>query len=258
VLFAQAEYDLRCEWGLPGLLHVSTGCDAVVIVDVLSFSTAVDIAVARGASVLPYRWKDDSAALFAEERHARLAAAQRSRTEFSLSPASLQTVPPGTALVLPSPNGSTLSLSAGKAPTFTACLRNAPAVAQHLAKAAARVAVIPAGERWEVGSLRPGLEDWIGAGAVLSLLSGSRSPEAELAVAAFERFRGDLGSALLGCGSGRELVVAGFRCDVELAAEYRVSPAVPMLAGDRFIDGSQTESHGTSAVGVPRGSAIRK
>ena len=118
--------------------------------------------------------------------------------------------------------------------------------------------MIPAGERWKDGSLGPGLEDWIGAGAVLSMLSGSRSPEAQLAVAAFERFRGDLRRALLGCGSGRELVEAGFCCDVELAAEYRVSPAVPMPAGDRFIDGFQTESHGTSAVGVPRGSAIRK
>jgi 2-phosphosulfolactate phosphatase len=105
-----------------------------------------------------------------------------------------------------------------------------------VARSAARVAVIPAGEHWDDDTLRPCLEDWIGAGAVLSLLAGRRSPEAELAVAAFERFRGDLAGALSRCGSGEELVEGGFGCDVELAAEYGVSSAVPMLAGDRFVN----------------------
>jgi 2-phosphosulfolactate phosphatase len=219
--FAQSEYDLRCEWGLQGMLHLAPASDAVVIVDVLSFSTAVDIAVANGASVQPCRWKDDPSA-------------PRSLDRYSLSPTSLRTIPAGTPLVLPSPNGSTLSLSAGTVPVFTACLRNASAVAAYLAKTAARVAVIPAGERWEDGTLRPCLEDQIGAGAVLSPLPGTRSPEAEMAVAAFEYFRGDLLRALLRCGSGRELVDRGFACDVELAAEYGVSVAVPMLRDGRF------------------------
>jgi 2-phosphosulfolactate phosphatase len=238
MLFDQAGFDLRCEWALEGLRHLSPASDAVVVVDVLSFSTVADIAVARGASVLPYRWKDDSAAAFAREKQAQLASHRRSASGYSLSPASVQAVPAGTALVLPSPNGSALCVSANRVPIFTACLRNAPAVAAHLAKSAARVAVIPAGERWDDGTLRPCLEDWIGAGAVLSLLPGSRSPEAELAVAAFERFRGDLAGALSGCGSGRELIERGFACDVELASEYGVSSAVPILAGDRFVNGA--------------------
>jgi len=238
MLFDQAEYDLRCEWGFEGLLHLSPISDAVVVVDVLSFSTAVDIAVANGAFVLPYRWNDDSAARFAEERHAHIASDHRSKVPYSLSPASIQAIPAGTALVLPSPNGSALCLSTGNIPTFTACLRNAPAVAARLARFAARVALIPAGEVWGGDGLRPCLEDWIGAGAVLSLLAGTRSPEAELAVAAFERFRGDLAGALSRCGSGKELVEKGFRCDVELASEYAVSSAVPMLAGDRFVNAS--------------------
>ena len=222
-MFDQSDYDLRCEWGLRGLLHLAPVSDAVVIVDVLSFTTTVDIAVANGASVVPSRWKAQSAP-------------QRSATGYSLSPASVRTIPAGTALVLPSPNGSTLALSARQVPTFAACLRNAPAVSGHLAGFARRVAVIPAGERWPDESLRPCLEDWAGAGAVLAGLPGTRSPEAELAVAAFERFRGDLNGTLLRCGSGRELVERGFRCDVELAAEFGVSAAVPVLAGDRFVD----------------------
>jgi len=55
-----------------------------------------------------------------------------------------------------------------------------------------------------------------------------------MAVAVFERFRGDLRGALLQCGSGRELVERGFACDVELAAEYGVSGAVPMLREGSF------------------------
>lgn len=98
------------------------------------------------------------------------------------------------------------------------------------------MAVIPAGERWNDDSLRPSLEDLIGAGALLSLLNGRRSPEADLAVTAFEHFRGDLAGTLSLCGSGRELIERGFVCDVELAAEYGVSSSVPMLAGDRFVN----------------------
>lgn len=238
MLFDQAEYDLRCEWGLQGLLNLSPISDAVVIVDVLSFSTAVDIVVANKAFVLPYQWKDDSALQFAKEKHAHVASRRRSKFAYSLSPASVRAIPAGTALVLPSPNGSALCISANHTATFTGCFRNATAVAAHLAKSAARIAVIPAGEHWGDGALRPCLEDWIGAGAILSLLAGKRSPEAELAIAAFERFRGDLAGTLSRCGSGKELVESGFRCDIELASEYAVSSAVPMLAGDRFVNGS--------------------
>jgi 2-phosphosulfolactate phosphatase len=235
VLFDQADYDLRCEWGLQGLLHLSPISDAVVVVDILSFSTAVDIVVANGAFVLPYRWKDDSSAQFAKEKDAQLACSRRSQSSYSLSPASLRTIPSGAALVLPSPNGSTLCLSANDVPTFTACFRNAPAIAAQLAGFAELVAVIPAGERWSDGSLRPCLEDLIGAGAVLAMLSGRRSAEADLAVAAFERFRGDLAGALSHCGSGQELIEHGFACDIELASEYGVSSSVPVLVGDRFV-----------------------
>src|SRR5207247_899885 len=113
------------------------------------------------------RWKDNSAARFAKEKHAHVASSRRSHVAYSLSPASVRAIPAGTGLVLPSPNGSTLCLSANHVPTFTACFRNAPAVAAHVARSAARVAVIPAGEHWDDGTPRPCLEDCMGAGAVL-------------------------------------------------------------------------------------------
>jgi 2-phosphosulfolactate phosphatase len=233
----QTEYDLRCEWGLSGLLAVAGSSDVVVIVDVLSFSTAVDIAVSNGACVLPYRWKDESAKRFASEKRAILASGRTSAAGYSLSPASLRSITAETLLVLPSPNGSTLALSTRGLPTFTACLRNAPAVAKCVAQYGSRVAVIPAGERWGDDSLRPCLEDLIGAGAVLAELAGTLSPEAELAVATFVHFRRKLRDAIPRCGSGKELVQSGFALDVELAAEYAVSAVAPVLAGDRFGDG---------------------
>jgi 2-phosphosulfolactate phosphatase len=238
VYFDQAEHDLKCEWGLEGLLALQPASDAVVIVDVLSFSTAVDIALSNGASVLPYRWKDESAKRCAAEKGAVLADERSGSGEYTLSPASLRSIPRGTLLVLPSPNGSTLSLCASGVPLYTACLRNAPAVAKRAAAHGSRIAVIPAGEQWRESSLRPCLEDLIGAGSVLAELPGTLSPEAEMAIATFARFRPNLGGALFRCGSGKELVDRGFGLDVELAAEYAVSHAAPMLVRERFTSGS--------------------
>lgn len=232
--FDQSEYDLRCEWGMRGLLSLAASSDVVVIVDVLSFSTAIDIAVSNGACVFPYRWNDDSAERFARDKGALLASDRTLAGQYSLSPASLRSMPAQTRFVLPSPNGSTLALSANGIPMFTACLRNAPAVAKRAAACGSRIAVIPAGERWDDNALRPCLEDLIGAGAVLAELKGTLSPEAELVVASFTRFRRTLHDALSRCGSGKELIQRGFAQDVELAAEYAVSSAAPVFDEDRF------------------------
>jgi 2-phosphosulfolactate phosphatase len=136
--------------------------------------------------------------------------------------------------VLPSPNGSTLALAA-TVPLFTACLRNAPAVARQATVHGSRIAVIPAGEQWPASTLRPCLEDLVGAGAVLADLQGTPSPEAELAIAAFARFRHDLAGTLSRCASGQELIERGFRLDVELAGDYAVSPVAPRLDNGQFV-----------------------
>ena len=75
---------------------------------------------------------------------------------------------------------------------------------------------MPAGERWPDGSLRPAIEDLLGAGAILTQLNGHRSPEANLAAVAFERVADHLLEQLLLSSSGRELVECGFVRDVEL------------------------------------------
>lgn len=239
VYFNQEPYDIRCEWGLAGVQLLAPISDAVIIVDVFSFTTSVDIAVSRGAQVYPFAWKDERAAEFANSMQAVLAVASRNDPHgFSLAPTSMLRLPRGAKVVLPSPNGATLSLATGSAPTLAGCLRNAPAVAAAAASIGPRVSVIPSGERWPDQSLRPGLEDWIGAGAVIHHLPGTRSPEAEAAEAAFLNARDRLEEVLRGCSSGREAAARGTPEDVRLAAALAVSPAVPRLVDGAYQDAS--------------------
>ncbi|MDQ3928095.1 MAG: 2-phosphosulfolactate phosphatase [Chloroflexota bacterium] len=237
--FDQHEYDVRCEWGLEGVRALAPISDVVIIVDVLSFCTCVDVAASNGALVYPYRFRDDSASAYAGSLGAVLAGSHRSTESYSLSPASLVVIPAGTRLVLPSPNGATLTLNTGEVPTFAGCLRNARAVAEAARKVGRRISVIPAGERWPGDTLRPAIEDLIGAGAIIhhliGELGGSPSPEAETAAAVYVHFWDQLQLAIETCGSGRELVGRGFPDDVALAAQLNVSECAP-----RLLDGAYT------------------
>jgi 2-phosphosulfolactate phosphatase len=99
------------------------------------------------------------------------------------------------------------------------------------------VTVVAAGERWPDGSLRPALEDLLGAGAILAALrdlgAGTFSPEAEAARACFEA-TADVAAAVSGCASGRELIEGGFGEDVAIAAEIGACLVVPVLTGGAF------------------------
>ena len=136
--------------------------------------------------------------------------------------------------MLPSPNGAALSLQTGVVPTFTACLRNAEAVAHAATRIGRRVLVISAGESWPSGRLRPAVEDWIGAGAVVAALPGARSPEAVAAKDAFEAAASRLETVLAGCVSGRELVERGHQDDIGWAAALNVSGCAPLLRRGAF------------------------
>jgi len=144
----------------------------------------------------------------------------RSLGSYSLSPGSLLRISVGTRLVLPSPNGATLMLGTGGTPTFAGCLRNSRAVAAAAMRCGGRIAVIPAGEKWEDGALRVAFEDMVGAGAIISQLMeclpahGRVSPEARLAADAFRSVEGRLQELLRECVSGRELIERRFEEDI--------------------------------------------
>lgn len=246
---AQRSHPVRLACGPTGA--VASAADVAVVVDVLSFSTAVTVAVGRGCEVHPFRWRDERAAAYAREVGAVLAvgrleaAREPGRPGPSLSPATLRTAPLPPRLVLPSPNGSTttVELASAGARVVAGCLRNASAVVAWLLPhldAGRSAVVVAAGERWAAdGSLRPALEDDLGAGAVLAGLvahgHGHRlSPEARVAAAAWGVVAADLPDLLRDCAGGRELAAKGFAADVEVAAGLDASGVVPELVDGAF------------------------
>ena len=230
--FTQAEFTIRCEWGMQGVAALAPISDVVVIIDLFSFTTCVEIATAQGATIYPYR--GDDAAGFAQSVGAELAA-KWGCSGYSLSPHTLTKLPSDLHLVLPSPNGSALSLDTGDIPPIAGCLRNYKAVAAAAMSYGKRIAVIPAGERWYPDpALRPAYEDWLGAGAIISELQGNLSPEARAARAAFRDAETQLTTLLEQCGSAKEHVERGQGANVPLVAATDVSDCVPVLAGGAY------------------------
>jgi 2-phosphosulfolactate phosphatase len=220
----------RFAWGETGLRTLARVVDALVIVDVLRFTTAVAVAVERGSTV----------AL------APLDGSGGSAGPWTLSPRWVGEHPAGSQLVLPSPNGGALALTAveaGARLVVAACCRNASAVGRTLlASGTATVGVVAAGEQSERGGWRAAVEDLLGAGAVLTALDPAASisapgcsPEAAAARAAFVAARPRLAEALAGCESGRELAARGLGDDVSAAAQLDVSTAVPVLREGVFV-----------------------
>jgi 2-phosphosulfolactate phosphatase len=239
-IWEQAGNGVRLEWGREGVDALGKACAVLVVVDVLSFSTTVDLVLGQGSEVLPLPWRDARAADAARAAGAVLAG----EGEWTLRPSSVVDMPAAVLLGLPSPNGATLCAAAGEtgAQVFAGCLRNASAVAKaaHERAGGGAVGLIPAGERWGVhmfsksttapGTLRPCVEDQLGAGAIVAALLAlgrSASPEARLAATAYQGI--DIGAALKDCSSGRELTAAGHGGDVELASLVDTGMNAPRL-----------------------------
>ncbi|WP_245975754.1 2-phosphosulfolactate phosphatase [Amycolatopsis palatopharyngis] len=246
-IFGQGGHDIRLEWSAEGVSALADECAVLVVVDVLSFSTTVDLALMRGSRVLPLPWGGKAAT----ETAATAGAALYDDDGHALRPTSVLRTPPGTLLALPSPNGATLCATAADtgAKVLTGCLRNAKAVAE-LARAVAKgepVGVIAAGERWgvdilaepgTVGPLRPCVEDHLGAGAIVDALIAlgleRPSPEAAQAARAFRAAGPDVGAVVAGSASGKELINGGHRGDVELAIAVNRSQVAPYLVDGAF------------------------
>lgn len=234
----QSGASVRLEWGAAAIEQLAGDVDCVVVVDVMSFSTCVDVAVARGAQVLPYAWRDAGAQAYARERGAELASIDRRLAQgWSLSPSSLAGVPAGLKLVLPSPNGSAIAFAArdrGVA-VFCGSLRNRRATARACA-GFARVLVVACGERWPDGTLRPALEDHVGAGGIVAALGRpDLSAEARAAALLHESLGATRRATLADCASARELVERGFGADVDLCLDEDASDVAARLADDRFV-----------------------
>ncbi len=249
----QPGWTIRFDWGMPGAAAIAHGAAVAVVADVLSFTTALSVAVDEGVEVFPFRFRDASAAAFAATRGAVLAVGRREAgaSGVSLSPLSVQEAARSgplagvRKLVLPSPNGSAISRQLAESGLIVlgACLRNARAVAAWIGRGAVHgpIAVVAAGERWPGDLLRPAVEDLWGAGAVIDALLkagvGPASPEARAAAAAYRELGRNTEAALQACASGRELEADGYGNEVPVAAQENVSRNVPVLVGESFRAG---------------------
>lgn len=255
-VYEQESFDLRLEWGRDGVAALGPHCPVLVIVDVLVFTTTVDIALGRGGRVLPLPWRDERAVAAARAAGAVLTrgglagierqagghttlVADRATDGWTLRPSSLVELPAGTFLAISSPNGATLCAAAAAtgATVLAGCLRNASAVAAAAVEIAgeAPIGIVPAGERWRDTPderLRPGIEELLGAGAIAAAVTGRHAPsaEAELAATTYRAAGSGVAKLVAGSVSGRELAAAGLPEDVRLAAEVDVSSVVPLLA----------------------------
>jgi 2-phosphosulfolactate phosphatase len=204
----QRRYQVRMEWGVPGLERLAPA-DIVVVVDVLRFSTTVIGILERdGESPL-------DAAAHAVSINGAAVAEAAVRTE---------------ALVL------------------LGALRNASAVGAAVAAEQGRrgdrtsIAVIAAGELTgsEAGApLRFAIEDQLGAGAVIDALGrhgiDHTSPDVAAACESFRALRRATKHLLTASGSGLELLDAGLRDEVLAAAELDAASVVPALRNGRFV-----------------------
>lgn len=237
--FQQLPYSVRLEWGPAAVRQLGPEVDCIVIIDIMSFSTCVNMAVERGGIIYPYPWRDETAQRYGEERGAEVASGKRRFAEgWSLSPQSMLQVTEGLKLVLPSPNGSACTFLArdlGKT-VYCASLRNLSATAA-ACRHHERVLVVPCGERWaDDNSLRPSFEDYLAAGGLVSTLGrADASPEALAAALAYDGLGAARGQALAACGSAVELTGRGFAGDVALCLEENASRVACRLEGDRFV-----------------------
>ena len=245
-LFAQSPYRCRLDWGRHGARAAAERQDILVIVDTLSFSTAVVTAVQRGGLVYPCA-EDEAPGALAQRIGGEVAVRRKdvpARGRFSLSPLTYLHLAPGTRIVLASPNGATCSRYARAVPClFVGALVNAEAVAtvvSHLLDTTDHcVTILACGERWQPpsadGALRIALEDYLGAGAILASLRHEQSPEARVCAGAFTHSQRDIAALLWECGSGRELRAMGFPEDVRHAAQLNSYDAVPVMRGEYLV-----------------------
>jgi 2-phosphosulfolactate phosphatase len=264
--FRQAGAGVRFDWGPTAARTLPTRRSALVVVDVLSFTTAVSVATGRGIAIVPYPLGEPGAADLAERLGAALAVPRRERSAahpWTLSPSALRTAPPTHRLVLPSPNGSAIAAAvadaerggaqrvdaqsedgvrAGGQEVVAGCLRNVTATAEWLVSRGygtceRPVWLIAAGERWPEGSLRPALEDQLGAGALAAALERAGCPLSPEARAAARTFAGtdDLLEAVTRCASGCELSAMGFPDEAEIAADLDADSHASAMEGMMFV-----------------------
>ncbi|WP_438492267.1 2-phosphosulfolactate phosphatase [Paenibacillus sp. IHBB 3054] len=256
MFYDQTPYKVKVEWGQRGARAASERGDIVIIVDVLSFSSTVVTAVQHKANVFPYPPPiNENAKAYARANSAEIVWGRAEAIReggHSLSPLSFSSADFGRDFVLCSLNGAACTWIASQVPALLiGCFLNASAVAEIanrlMQQLQANITVVPCGERWSdvregENNLRPGIEDYLGAGLILSQLTGSKSPEAEVCIGALKYSSKTIRELIWDCASARELRERGYEDDVTYCCQVNISSAVPILQDTRFINAKDLNS----------------
>lgn len=252
-MFGQSPFDIKVEWGQRGAREASERGDIVIIVDVLSFSSTVVTAIEHGAIIYPHPPpRNERAKAYAAQLGAELIQGRAEGAKYgghTLSPLSFSSSDRGKKLVMCSFNGAACTWVAKQVPALLiGSLLNASAVAEtanHLrVKNNVPITVVPCGERWSDvmdsdNNMRPGIEDYLGVGLIVSKLHGEKSPEAQVCQGAYESAKSNMKELIKDCGSGRELRERGYGSDVDYCLQIDQSKAVPILRENHFRNASE-------------------
>ncbi len=245
--FSQTNYLVRLEWGHYGARIAAARGDVVIIIDTLSFSTAVVTAVHYGGIVYPCRNEEELDRIAVQMRGIAKSVSRQDvpdRGLYSLSSETYFDLEPETRIALMSPNGAACFHNAQKAPKlYIGSLLNADAIGNVIARILDEtdlaVTLNPCGERWskpnEDGSLRFAVEDCLAAGAILSYVTHDKSPEAMLCEAAYNGAQNYLEEIIWECVSGLELRNGGFDNDVSYAAQMNIYDTVVVRDGECLV-----------------------
>lgn len=243
-IFNQSPYQCRMDWGERGTIEASNRGDIIVIVDILSFSTTITGAVHHGAIVYPFSKVgniEDFGKLVDAEVCLGRAESQAANIP-SLSATSFNESHKGKRFVLSSRNGATC-VKASKQDTHILIgsflnISSVASVANKIQKETnLNITVIACGERWrsindESRELRPSIEDYLGTGAILEKLDGTKSPEAKVCIGAFQNAKSNLSELINDSSSGRELIDMGYPEDVEFSCQFDKFNEAPILVKD--------------------------
>ena len=188
---AQSQYQVRFEWGIEGARTIAEGADVIVLVDVLSFTTAVDIATALGVHATSAETVD--AAALAKRPTLVVAGSLRNRRAVA---------------------AWVFAQQGDKGDRFTVAVVGS---GESREDGSTRFAIE---DLLGAGAVIDALAD---------LGIDDCSPEAAAASAAFTGLRNATGHLIGASASGRELTETGHRDDIELAIDIDASTAVPVL-----------------------------
>lgn len=232
------------DWGPEGVVEARKRGDAIVVVDVLRFTSSATAAVSVGMRLLPVEHPEE-AEVRARELGLRFVpgSGDNGPDQPTMSPLwYVQHGRAGMAVVYASPNGARLtSLVSGYPHAFLGSLLNARHVARLTAGRALEhginLTVVAAGERSTDFDRQAAprrlfaVEDYLAAGAIAQASGLPLSAEARVAASAWQSCRQDIAALLRACISGQSLVQAGLAAEVNFCAQVDTLPAAPIVEG---------------------------